>query len=358
MSFTSLCVQGYTAIILNALDVKVSKPTLKVVQQLHKRYTDVAGMLRRNGAEILMGAAMASLNIIFVTLSPMNHRMVGGAVLLTGWALCLVGALCTFRAMRDLTWHAVLEPIKVSCVVFAAALIGPTVLEAIHRDFANSFQELVAVFKAATLAALATHAVWLTKFPEDERLLIATVVLNFSFFFSRLLRWDEGVPNGWAPLRHEDNAGQVSGGADLTSMAIMDSKPLSEIAKELRVTRDTGMRELIEAGYLFRAQDLYLAGYGSKDIKDMGFDFRDMSEILTFEVNGEEKEIGIAGKPLGAEFDTKMPIKVMKVSAGSVAEEAGVTEGMVLVRVAGKDITHMEYDVAFKELDAFIGKLK
>ena len=74
----------------------------------------------------------------------------------------------------------------------------------IKTPFSPVRQDKVMLFRAVMCGFMALWAVWKSAFPEDERFLCATVVLNYCFFFFVRLRNSEKDQLGAALLEQAD----------------------------------------------------------------------------------------------------------------------------------------------------------
>lgn len=66
--------------------------------------------------------------------------------------------------------------------------------------------------------------------------------------------------------------------------------------------------------------------------------------------NGSEKTVSFANRPLGLDFNKKVPIMVRKVAGGSVGDLQGVKVGWFIVKVNGIGVSAVDFETAFHEL--------
>ena len=112
-----------------------------------------------------------------------------------------------------------------------ASLTASTVLTAITPDFPGCFQDFISQARAAAMGLFAIWAVWQSDFPENELLLISTVVLNVCFFLVNLLKLDsldEEALGDAAALMGQDDGGKVL----IEEMESMESRGLAGVARQ------------------------------------------------------------------------------------------------------------------------------
>jgi len=80
---------------------------------------------------------------------------------------------------------------------------------------------------------------------------------------------------------------------------------------------------------------------------------------VTFKArDGTVHDIAFCQRPLGLEFEMRMPIIIKTLHRGGYAEQLGVQTGWQLTAVRGKDMTEMEFAPVYESIQAEVNLLK